>query len=49
LISHFLRTDLRKIEESEIKDFIVRACQANIFFAHRVWFNLRASLINKDN
>jgi len=27
----------------------VQASQVNIFFAHRIWFNLRASLINKDN
>ena len=23
--------------------------ELNIFFAHKVWFNLKASLINKEN
>ena len=25
------------------------ACHKNTFFAHKVWFNLKASLINKDD
>ena len=29
--------------------FIIKCCQKNIFFAHKAWFNLKASLINKDN
>lgn len=49
LVSHFLRADLKSSEVEEMKEFFLRASQVNIFFAHRVWFNLRASLINKDN
>jgi hypothetical protein len=44
-----LRDDLTKDEEAVIVDFIMKGCELNIFFAHRVWFNLKASLINKDN
>lgn len=49
LISHFLRQDLTEFEEAQIRDLIVKACQTNIFFAHKIWFNLKASLVNKDN
>ena len=49
LISHYLRDDLTREEEAVIVDFIMKGCELNIFFAHRVWFNLKASLINKDN
>lgn len=49
IISHYLRDDLTKDEEAVIVDFIMKGCELNIFFAHRVWFNLKASLVNKDN
>ena len=49
IVSHYLRDDLDREEEAAIVDFIMKGCEQNIFFAHRVWFNLKASLINKDN
>jgi len=49
ILSHYLRHDLSTTEESLIKEFMIKACQTNIFFAHKTWFNLKASLINKEN
>ena len=49
MVSHFLRADLSQKDLDEMKQFFLKASQVNIFFAHRVWFNLKASLINKDN
>lgn len=48
-MAHFLRDDLTDVQENEAKTFIIRACKLNLFFAHRIWFNLKASLINQSN
>jgi hypothetical protein len=49
IVSHYMRIDLDPIEENQIQIFIIKCCKLNIFFAHKAWFNLKASLINKDN
>ena len=48
-MSHYLREDLTENEELNISKLIIQCCDINIFFAHKVWFMLKASLINKDN
>ena len=49
IVAHFLRDDLTDVQENEAKTLIIRACKLNLFFAHRIWFNLKASLINQSN
>lgn len=48
ILSHYLREDLSAEELSEVRIFILKACSLSFFFAHRVWFYLKASLVNKD-
>lgn len=40
---------MNESELIQIKKFIMDGCEINHFFAHRVWFNLKASLVNKEN
>ena len=49
LICQFLRSDLSDHEEKELVSFVLKACDLNLFFAHKVWFFLEASKINKDS
>ena len=49
LICQFLRSDLSDHEEKELVSFILKAFDLNLFFAHKVWFFLEASKINKDS
>ena len=49
ILSHYLREDLTDNEEITISKLIIQCCDLNIFFAHKVWFMLKASLVNKDN
>lgn len=48
LVAHYLRTDLTHSEFQQIRQFILLASEHNFFFAHKVLFNLRACLINKE-
>lgn len=45
LVAHYLRMDLSQNEVSAMKNFILGCCRENLFFAHRVWFNLQACSI----
>lgn len=47
LISQYFRQDLKPQNEKSFEQFLVQACSKNIFFAHKVWFYIEASLINK--
>lgn len=49
ILSHYLRSDLTAVEEETIKCFLLAACRLNMFFSHKVWFNLKGSLVNKQN
>ena len=49
IISYYLRNDLEHEEKEEIELFIVKGCEINVFFAHRVWFFLQASMINRED
>jgi len=49
IIAHFLRKDLDEAQSVEITKFILQCCESNLFFAHKVWFNLKACLINKHD
>ena len=49
ILAQYLRSDLEPDSEKNIEKFILNACEINIFFAHKIWFNLRASLINKED
>ena len=33
----------------EIEKFLIKGCDVNMFFAHKIWFNLQASLINRED
>lgn len=48
ILAHYFRTDLSVEQVKQIEKVILKACQINHFFAHKIWFNLMASLINKD-
>jgi hypothetical protein len=49
LLSQYFRQDLDTSQEKQIEKFIVQACKKNIFFVHKVWFYMKASLINQEN
>lgn len=48
-MAHFFREDLSLRDLIQIKELIMKAAESNMFFAHRVWFFLKASLINENN
>jgi len=48
-VSHFLRSDLTPEQEEEIERFIVLASSKNVFFSHKIWFNLQAAQLNPAN
>jgi len=47
ILAHYLRSDLEIHQEIAIENMILQASELNMFFAHRIWFNLKASLLNK--
>jgi hypothetical protein len=49
IVAHYLRTDIDDETERQIEAFLLFACESNYFFAHKVWFYLRACLISREN
>ena len=44
LCSFYLNPELDGIEVDHIEELLLRACEVNFFFAHRVWFFFRSSI-----
>ena len=43
ICSFYLTNDLEPHEQRSVQDVLLRACEINFFFAHRVWFFMTAS------
>ena len=48
ILSIYLSAKTDEELQNQIERLILVACEMNLFFAHKVWFNLKASLINKE-
>ena len=44
LCAFYLNNELDEFEENQIRDILLRACEIDFFFAHRVWFYFRANI-----
>lgn len=49
ILAYYLRNDLNEDQNMEIEKFLIKGCDVNMFFAHKIWFNLQASLINRED